>query len=80
MPKRILQGRVVSDKGDKTITVSVERRYTHPAMKKVVKSSKRYSAHDEQNAAKIGDWVRIQECRPKSKTKAWELIQAAVSN
>ncbi len=75
MPKRILQGVVVSDKGDKSIVVTVERRFTHPVMKKVVRRSKKYMAHDENNVAKIGDQVRIQECRPISKRKSWELIQ-----
>lgn len=75
MPKRILQGVVVSDKGDKSIVVIVERRYTHPVLKKVVRRSKKYMAHDENNSAKIGDEVRIQECRPMSKRKSWELVQ-----
>ncbi len=75
MPKRILQGVVVSDKGDKSIVVNVERRFTHPVMKKVVRRSKKYMAHDENNVAKIGDQVRIQECRPISKRKSWELVQ-----
>ena len=74
MPKRILQGPVVSDKGDKTIVVKIERIFTHPLFKKTVRRSKRYSAHDEKNEYKIGDLVRIQECAPKSKTKTWEVI------
>ena len=74
MPKRILQGPVVSDKGDKTIIVKIERQFSHPLLKKVVRRSKRYSAHDEKNEYKIGDLVRIQECAPKSKTKTWEVI------
>ena len=74
MPKRILQGVVVSDKTDKTITVKVERRFTHPRMKKVVGRTKNYHAHDESNTAKTGDVVRIQECRPISKTKRWEVL------
>ena len=77
MPKRILQGTVVSDKNDQTITVSVERRFTHPVMKKTVRSSKKYRAHDENNAFKVGDTVRIQECAPKSKTKRWEVVAQA---
>ena len=74
MPKRILQGTVVSDKNDQTVTVLVERRFTHPLMKKTVRRSKKYRAHDERNAFKTGDAVRIRECPPKSKTKSWEVI------
>lgn len=74
MPKRILSGTVVSDKNDQTITVVVERRYTHPMMKKTVRSTKKYRAHDEANACKTGDLVRIQECPPRSKTKRWEVV------
>jgi small subunit ribosomal protein S17 len=74
MPKRILQGVVVGDKADKTITVYVERRVAHPVYKKIVKVSKKYSAHDEQNKFKIGDSVRIIESKPFSKTKKWEVI------
>lgn len=76
MPKRILQGTVVSDKTDKTIVVEVERRYTHPLYKKVVRRSKKYHAHDETNSAKVGDRVRIQETAPISKTKRWRLVEA----
>lgn len=75
MPKRILQGVVVSDKGDKTITVNVERRFTHPMMKKTVRRTKKYHAHDEGNAAQVGDIVRIQECRPVSRSKSWMLLE-----
>jgi small subunit ribosomal protein S17 len=75
MPKRILEGVVVSDKADKTVVVKVERRFTHPVMKKTVRRSKKYHAHDEKNAAKLGDIVRIQECRPMSKLKSWELVE-----
>lgn len=75
MPKRVLQGVVVSDKGDKTIIVLVERRVTHPVYKKIVRMSKRYAAHDEQNKYRIGDTVRIQECRPISKRKSWEVLE-----
>ncbi len=74
MPKRILQGVVVSDKADKTIVVNVERRFTHPVMKKTVRRTKKYHAHDEANAAKTGDVVRIEECRPMSKSKTWTLV------
>ncbi len=75
MPKRILQGTVVSDKTDKTIIVLVERRFTHPIMKKTVRRSKKYHAHDAENSAKVGDVVRIEECRPMSKTKSWTLVE-----
>lgn len=74
MPKRILQGVVVSDKGDKTIVVKVERRFKHPLYKKYIRSSKRYHAHDEHNRCQVGETVRIVECRPLSKTKCWEVI------
>ena len=77
MPKRILSGTVVSDQNDQTITVQVERRYTHPVMKKTVRSSKKYRAHDAENACKVGDIVRIQECAPRSKTKRWEVVTQA---
>ena len=75
MPKRILQGVVVSDKGNKTIIVRVERRMMHPIYKKFIRRSKKFAAHDENNASKIGDIVRIRECAPISKTKTWELVQ-----
>ena len=74
MPKRILQGVVVSDKTDKTIVVRVERRFTHPVMKKTVRRTKKYHAHDENNSAKAGDVVRIEECRPVSRSKSWMLV------
>jgi small subunit ribosomal protein S17 len=74
MPKRILQGVVVSDKMDKTIVVQVERRVMHPIYKKFVRRTKKYAAHDEANAHKIGETVRIQECRPISKRKRWEVM------
>ncbi len=77
MPKRILQGTVVSDKGDKTIMVEVERQFLHPLLKKTIRRSKRYAAHDEGNTHKVGDKVRIIECPPKSKTKTWEVITAS---
>lgn len=79
MPKRILQGRVVSNKNDKTITVSVERAFQHPVLKKTIRKSKKYRAHDELNQAKEGDMVRIVECAPKSKSKRWELITEELS-
>ena len=74
MPKRILQGVVTSDQNEQTVTVSVERRFTHPVMKKTVRKSKNYRAHDPQNQFKVGDIVRIQECAPISKSKRWEVI------
>lgn len=74
MPKRIMQGTVVSDKTDKTVVVNIERKYTHPMLKKTVRRSKRYQAHDEANKYKDGDLVIIQECPPRSKTKRWEVI------
>jgi small subunit ribosomal protein S17 len=74
MPKRILQGVVTSDKADKTITVRVERRYTHPIYQKTVRSSKKYAVHDEQNKCKVGDVVKIMESRPISKTKKWAVV------
>ena len=77
MPKRILQGAVVSDANDKTITVLVERRFMHPMVKKVVRRSKKYRAHDENNSFKVGDIVRIEECRPISKNKSWTVVKEA---
>jgi small subunit ribosomal protein S17 len=74
MPKRILQGTVVSDKNDKTVVVDVERRFTHPAMKKTVRRTKKYQAHDETNAHKVGEKVFIQECAPISRHKRWTVI------
>jgi small subunit ribosomal protein S17 len=74
MPRRILQGVVVSDKQDKTVIVRVERRMMHPIYKKFIRRSKKFAAHDENNVGKIGDIVRIRECAPISKTKKWELV------
>jgi small subunit ribosomal protein S17 len=74
MPKRILQGVVVSDKNDKTIVVQVERRFTHPVMRKTVRLTKKYHAHDESNRCKQGDIVRIEECPPVSKKKKWVVL------
>ena len=74
MPRRILQGVVVSDKGDKTVIVKVERRVLHAVYKKVVRSAKKYAAHDGENRFKVGDIVRIQECRPISKQKRWAVL------
>lgn len=74
MPRRVLQGVVVSDKMDKTVTVMVERRVMHPVYKKFIKQTKKYAAHDEANACKTGDVVKIRECRPLSKRKCWEVV------
>ena len=75
MPKRILQGTVVSDANDKTIVVRVERRFTHPLLKKTVRRTKKYHAHDEANVAKAGQIVNIEECAPISRTKRWKLVE-----
>jgi small subunit ribosomal protein S17 len=77
MPKRILEGTVVSDKGDKTVVVKVERTFLHPVLKKTVRRSKRYHAHDENNVYKTGEAIRIVECAPKSKLKTWEVLPKA---
>ena len=74
MPRRVLQGEVISDKSDKTGVVKVERTYKHPLYKKYIKKDKKYSAHDENNKFKIGDFVQIRECAPKSKTKTFEVV------
>ena len=79
MPRRVMRGMVVSDKRDKTVTVLVERRVTHPVYGKIIKRSKRYQAHDPENSFKVGDNVRIQECRPISKTKTWEVVGAVAA-
>ena len=75
MPRRVLSGRVTSDKMDKTVTVLVERRVMHPLYKKFIRRSKKYAAHDEGNLCREGDAVQIEECRPLSKRKRWVLIQ-----
>ena len=75
MPKRILTGTVVSDKGDKTVVVKVERKVKHPLYGKIIRRSKKYHAHDEGNAYKTGETVRIEETRPISKTKTWQVIE-----
>ena len=79
MPKRILQGTVVSDKNDKTVVVLVERRFTHAVMKKTIRRSKKYHAHDAENKHKVGDIVSIQESVPISKNKRWVVVDAAVA-
>ena len=75
MPRRVLVGQVTSDKMDKTITVLVARRVMHPLYKKFIRRSKNYAAHDEANLCKIGDTVRIEECKPISKRKTWTVIE-----
>ena len=77
MPKRILQGVVVSDKTDKTVVVKVERRCTRPVLKKTVRRTKNYQAHDEANQYKVGDVVSIEESKPISKTKRWVVLSTA---
>jgi len=79
MPKRVLQGVVVSDAMDKTVVVKVERRVMHPVYKKFIRRTKKYAAHDEANAHKVGDLVRIEECRPISKSKRWTVIAGQAS-
>ena len=80
MPKRLLQGIVVSDKADKTVVVNVERRFTHPILKKTVRRTKKYQAHDAGNRCKVGDRVTIEESRPISKTKRWVVIDEATAS
>ncbi len=75
MPKRILNGKVVKKSGDKTVSVLVSRQTTHPIYKKIMRVSKKYLAHDSDNSISIGDTVKIQETRPLSKTKSWEIIK-----
>jgi small subunit ribosomal protein S17 len=77
MPKRILSGTVTGDQNTQTVTVSVERRFTHPVLKKTIRKSKKYRAHDANNQFKVGDAVRIRECAPISKTKRWEVLTDA---
>ena len=73
--RKVRQGVVVSSKMNKTIVVKVERRVTHPVYQKVIKRTEKYHAHDEENACKVGDQVRIMECRPLSRTKRWRLLE-----
>jgi small subunit ribosomal protein S17 len=75
MPKRILVGTIVSDKTDKTVVVKVERKVKHPMYGKIIRRSKKYHAHDEDNAFKVGETVRIEETRPLSKLKTWKVIE-----
>jgi len=77
VPKRVLRGVVVSDTNNKTVVVKVERRFTHPLLKKTVRRSKNYHAHDEDNRFKVGDQVAIEESRPISKLKRWRVVDAA---
>ena len=77
MPRRVLQGMVVSDKNDKTVVVRVERQVMHPVYKKYVRKSKKFHAHDAENRFKTGDIVRIRECKPLSKLKSWEVLTEA---
>ena len=79
MPKRVLQGVVVSDKNDKTVVVRVERRFTHPVLKKTIRRSKKYHAHDEANKYKVGDIVAIEESKPISKNKRWVVLETAAA-
>ena len=79
MPRRVMQGVVVSDKGDKTVVVRVERRYMHPVYKKVIRRSKKFHAHDPENSFKAGDIVRIRECAPISKLKRWVVLKDEVA-
>ena len=75
MPKRVLTGQIVSDKGDKTVVVNVERKVKHPLYGKIIRRSKKYHAHDEGNEYKAGETVRIEETAPISKLKTWKVIE-----
>ena len=75
MPKRILNGKVIKKSGDKTVSVLVTRQTTHPVYKKIIRLSKKYLAHDNDNSISVGDSVKIQETRPLSKSKSWEIIK-----
>jgi len=79
MPKRVLQGRVVSDKGEKTVVVLVERQVKHPMYGKIIRRTKKYHAHDDQNAMHLGDVIRIEECAPISKLKTWRVLEKVTS-
>jgi len=80
MPRRVLQGTVVSDKGDKTVTILVERRVMHPIYKKYIRTSKKYAAHDEKNSCKVGEKVSIIECAPISKRKRWTVVEETAAS
>ena len=75
MPRRILSGKVVKKSGDKTVSVLISRQTTHPIYKKIMRLSKKYLAHDSDNSVSVGDSVKIQETRPLSKSKSWEIIK-----
>ena len=75
MPRKVLVGKVIGDQNDKTVTVLVERRFKHAVMKKIVKRSKKFTAHDPSNQSSLGDMIRIRECLPKSKSKCWEVVE-----
>jgi small subunit ribosomal protein S17 len=77
MPKRILSGVVTGDQNEQTVTVSVQRSFQHPVLKKIIRKSKTYRAHDAKNQFKIGDQIRIEECKPISKTKRWMVLTDA---
>ena len=77
MPKRILTGTVTGDQNAQTVSVSVQRSFSHPVLKKTIRKSKTYRAHDANNQFKIGDQVRIEECAPISKTKRWTVLTDA---
>lgn len=79
MPRRVLQGTVVSDKNEKTVVVRVERRVRHPLYKKFIRRSKKYAAHDEKNQFKTGDKVQIVECKPFSRSKSWQVLYEAAA-
>lgn len=78
--RKVRQGVVVSDKSEKTVVVRVERKMTHPLYKKVIRRSKKYQVHDEENTGKVGDVVRIMECRPLSRTKRWRLLEILIAH
>ena len=75
MPKRILSGKVIKKSGDKTVSVLVTRQTTHPIYKKIIRVSKKYLAHDAENKIVVGDFVKIQETKPLSKSKSWEILK-----
>jgi small subunit ribosomal protein S17 len=80
MPKRVLTGTIVSDKGDKTVVVKVERKVKHPLYGKIIRRSKKYHAHDEANEYKAGETVRIEETRPISKLKTWRVLDRVITS
>lgn len=79
MPKRVLTGTVVSDKNEKTVVVKVERRVKHPLYGKIIRRSKKYHAHDEENVVRVGETVRIEECAPISRQKTWKVVERVVA-